>query len=84
LTEVSETDAGTRIIDVMRDTRFEQLLAAWRAAEDAFESYAAQRSRCNDAAVKRVLTQQLQGVAWRKYGVLCNYVASCRKKLPRL
>ena len=68
----------------MRDARFEQLLAAWKEAETALEVYRAERGPCADPAVKRLIAQQIQFVVWRRYGQLCRYVASCRKRLPRL
>jgi len=68
----------------MRDERFEQFLAAWRKAEQAFEDYTCECHACVDPAVRRLMTQQFQNVAWRRYGVLCRYLASCRTRLPRL
>lgn len=68
----------------MRDERFEQLLAAWRTAEQALESYAGESGPCRDPAVRRMISRQLQNIAWRRYGRLCRYVASCRMSLPRL
>jgi hypothetical protein len=68
----------------MRDDRFEQLLGAWRTAEQALEEYSCEHGPCVDAAVRRLIAQQLQHIAWRRYGRLCRYVASCRSSLPRL
>ena len=68
----------------MRDARFEQLMSAWREAETALEAYTATRGPCRDPGVRRLMVQQFQYVAWRRYGQLCRYVASCRQRLPRL
>lgn len=68
----------------MRDERFEQLLAAWRTAEQALEDYACESGFCLDPAVRRLLRRQLQNVALRRYARLCRYVAACRDRLPRL
>lgn len=68
----------------MRDERFEHLLAAWRTAEQALEAYAAESGPCFDCDVRRLISRQLQVIAWRRYGRLCRYVASCRSALPRL
>jgi hypothetical protein len=68
----------------MRDERFEHLLAAWRTAEQALEEYAVDSGPCGDAVVHRLISRQLQFIAWRRYGRLCRYVASCRTRLPRL
>lgn len=68
----------------MRDERFEHLLTAWRTAEQALEEYAADTGFCLDHDVRRLISRQLQNIAWRRYGRLCRYVASCRTRLPRL
>ena len=68
----------------MRDERFEHFLAAWRTAEQALEGYLTEHDTCTDPSVRRLVTQQFQNVAWRRYGVLCRYVASRRSSLPRL
>lgn len=59
-------------------------MAAWKAAETALEAYTATRGPCSDPNLKRLMTQQFQYVAWRRYGQLCRYVASCRRRLPRI
>jgi hypothetical protein len=68
----------------MDDARFDQLMTAWRTAEDALERYVAAGRGEQDAAVRRVLAQQLQRVAGRRYGLLCKYVSSCRARLRQL
>jgi hypothetical protein len=68
----------------MRDDRFDHLLAAWRTAEQALEDYAAVTGPCMDPRVRRLISCQLQNIAWRRYARLCRYVASCRSSLPRL
>jgi hypothetical protein len=68
----------------MRDERFDHLLGAWRTAEQALEAYACETRPCMDAQVHRLISQQLQHIAWRRYGRLCRYVASRRSSLPRL
>ena len=68
----------------MHDARFEQMLDAWRQAETELEAYTAERGPCTDSAVRRLIVQQFQYVAWRRYGRLCRYVASCRRRLPQL
>jgi hypothetical protein len=68
----------------MRDDRFDHLLAAWRTAEQALEAYTAEKGPCMDLRVRRLISLQLQHIAWRRYGRLCRYVASCRSSLPRL
>jgi hypothetical protein len=68
----------------MRDARFEHLLSAWMMAEQAFERYAGDRGPAWDPAIRRLMSCQLQKVAWRRYARLCRYVASCRNCLPRL
>jgi len=68
----------------MRDQRFDHLLAAWRTAERSLEEYATRKGPCMDVKVRRLISCQLQSIAWRRYSRLCRYVASCRSSLPRL
>jgi hypothetical protein len=68
----------------MGDARFEHLLSAWRTAEQAYELYSGDRGPAWDPAIRVLISGQLQKVAWRRYGRLCRYVASCRNCLPRL
>jgi hypothetical protein len=68
----------------MRDERFDHLLSAWRTAEQALEEYSGEKGRCPDPRVRRLISLQLQNIAWRRYGRLCRYVASRRSSLPRL
>lgn len=68
----------------MQDARFDQLFAAWREAEEAVETYVRQPEDCLDTAVRRMVVEQLQAVARRRYGAVCKYMNSVRRKLPRL